>query len=77
MTRRIKELYGVNPECMIDNNLCEIDASYCKEDILKKYSPKDTILIITTMQENFIAICAGKFVKPYSDEGTAYCIREI
>lgn len=77
VTRRIKELYGVNPECMIDNNLYKDDERYYREEVLKEYIPKDVVLIITTTYENFSMICAGKFVKPYFDEGTAYCIREI
>lgn len=76
VTRRIKELYGVVPVCMIDNNLHKSDGSYCKEDILKKYGPKDTILIVTTLQKNYNAICEGAFVKPWSEEGAVYCIRE-
>lgn len=77
VTRRIKELYGVDPECMIDNNLYKCDERYCREDVLKEYAPKDAVLIITTTYENFNIICADKFVKPYFDEGNAYCIREI
>lgn len=77
VTRRIKELYDVIPECIIDNNLYRYDKRYFKEDVLKNYSPQDTILIITTVQENFNIICAGNFVKPYFDVGAAYCIREV
>ncbi len=77
VARRIKELYGVLPVCLIDNNLQENDEHYFKENILEKYIPKDTLLIITTAYETFKVICKGKFVKPYFEEGTAYCIREV
>lgn len=77
IVRRIKEIYDVFPECLIDNNLSEKDKGYLNENVLEKYIPEKTLIIITTTYENYKSICAGKYVKPFFDRGNTYCIREL
>lgn len=70
---RLYELYGIKPVCVIDQKeLCNTE----KPDILKKYEPSETFLIVTTRNNNYLQIKKNVYVEPYINNKSVLCIRE-
>lgn len=70
---RLYDLYGIKPVCVIDQKK---SGNVEKPDILKKYVPSETFLIVTTRNNNYLQIKKNIYVEPYVNNKSVLCIRE-
>lgn len=76
IVKRLKELYGIAPACMIDTALSAVCPQISSPDVLKQYSSSKHYLIVTTDIGPYKRICGNESVKPFIEEHSVLCIKE-
>lgn len=72
---RIYEVYGTKPGCLIDSCISD-DPDIQKPDILSRYSPHDSYLIVATRRVQYEEIIKNKMVQSFTESNSILCIRE-
>ena len=74
--KKLNEIYGIDPVCIIDNRLSYSNSKFKYKEYLENFDPKNTIIIVTTMRENYERICEDIYTKPWVEKKSVFCIRE-
>lgn len=75
LLNRIRDL-EIIVSCIIDNKLSDESDIYVKDDILEKYEPADTIIVVTTSIENYKKIIKQDNCMEFVENKSFICIDE-
>lgn len=73
--QKLMEIVGVKAVCIIDNLLCKENENVCDKNAVLDYAIENTIIIVTTLEANYIEICKDEGVKPFFENKKTACIR--
>jgi hypothetical protein len=67
---------GIFPKALVDNKLAIEDDKYCRQDVLKEYDPKTTIILVATTFPTFEKILKEDVCTPFAEQNAIYCLCE-
>ncbi len=75
--KKVREICGVDPICFIDNRLeSDSDKNIYNKKRLVEFDSRKTIILVSTLFENYLKICNDEYSRPWSESGRAFCVRE-